>query len=316
MKKYLPLLAVVVLLGIGGYFVLNSNSETKTTAQASKPQAKIEQKIELEDFNKVRGCAHLPMFLYKAGIKRPIIDLSQEHYTGIAFYFDRGTKAFHKKQWEQFEHLGTYTIDKSGNIYLTPTPFISIKPTTFSLQKGIYKLDSKTGELSKFMTIDEVEASAKNPYGLISIIYDCKDNTLWVSSIDKTDYKGVKGRIYHIDIAKKEVIDKYEGFDALTINWLYTKNKRYLIAGSAIDNGVYLFALQNNKLQKPVKLFSLPNAQLRVRKIKVVGKNRLKLEAIKFNYSLVAQTSEKQREVFEASYNSQTKTWSIKKLEH
>jgi len=316
LKKYLPLLLVLVFLGVGGYFVLSSNSDSssnKIVDNNFKEKSHINnKKIDLEDFDKVRGCSRLPNFLYKAGVKRPIIDLSQEHYTGIAFYFDNGRKVIHKKQWEQFEHLGTYTIDRFGNIYLTPNPFISIRPTTFNLQKGIYKLDSKTGYLSRFMVIDEVSASAKNPYGLISVLYDCKDDTLWASSIDKTDYKGMKGRIYHIDINKKEIIDKYEGFDALTINWIYGKNKRYLVAGSAMENGVYLFELKDGKLQDPVKIFSLPNAQLRARKIRVVGKNRLKIEAIKFNYSLVAQTSKKQREVFDAIYDSKAKKWIVK----
>jgi len=307
LKKFLPLIVVLSLLGVGAYFVLNSDSSVE------KKEIKVEKKIDLESFNKKRSCSRLPMFLYKMGIKRPIIDLSQEHYTGIAFYFDRGKKVLHKKQWEQFENLGTYTIDKKGDIYLTPNPFISIKPTTFNLQKGIYKLGSKDGKLSRVMVIDEVKANAKNPYGLISILNDCKDSTIWVSSIDRTDYKGSKGRIYHIDINKKEILDKYSGFDALTLNWLYTKNSRYLIAGSALDNGVYLFDFKDNKLQKPVKLFSLPDAQLRVRKIKVIGKNKLLLEAIKFNYSLIAQSDKKHRDIFKATYNPATKEWKVTK---
>jgi len=310
MKKYLPLIVVVIFLGVAGYFVLNNNNTDSSKVVENKPK----ESIVLKDFAPVRGCSKLPSFLYKAGIKRPIIDLSQEHYKGVAFLYGKDfTKVLHKKQWEQFEHLGTYTIDKSGNLYLTPNPFISIKPTTFNLQKAIYKLDSKSAKLTRYMVIDEVEATANNPYGLISLVYDCKDGSLWVSSIDKSNYQKSKGTIYHIDIEKKEILSKYSGFDALTVNWLYTKDKRYIIAGSARDNGVYIFALKDGKLMHPIKLFNLPDASLRVRKIKVVGKNTLKLEAIKFNYSLVAQTTKKQREIYTASYNLSTNRWIIKK---
>ena len=309
MKKFLPIVVVIFILGGLSYYIFNSGNKS------SKPNIKKESFI-LKDFNKPKNCAVLPGFLYKKGILQPIIDLSQQHYTGIAFYYGKNfDKVLHKKQWEQFEHLGTYTISSNANIYLTPNPFISIKPTTFNLQKAIYKLDGVTGKLSRWMVIDEVKPTSQNPYGLISILFDCKDNTLWVSSIDKSNYKEAKGRIYHIDIKNKKILSKTQGFDALTLNWIYTKDNRYIIAGSARDNGVYLFKLKGNSLEpKPIKLFELPDPTLRVRKIKVVGKNHLKVEAIKFNYSLVAQTAKKQRVIFDAIYDSKAKKWTIKKL--
>jgi type VI protein secretion system component Hcp len=63
----------------------------------------------------------------------------------------------------------------------------------------------------------------------------------------------------------------------------------------------------------PLKLFNLPDASLRVRKIKVIGKNMLKIEAIKFNYSLITQTTKKQREIYTANYNLSTNRWIITK---
>jgi hypothetical protein len=304
MKKYLPLIVVVVFLGVAGYFVLNSNNTDSSKVVENKPK----ESIVLKDFAPVRGCSKLPSFLYKAGIKRPIIDLSQEHYKGVAFLYGKDfTKVLHKKQWEQFEHLGTYTIDKSGNLYLTPNPFISIKPTTFNLQKAIYKLDSNSAKLSLWLKIDEISPNPTNPYGLISLVYDCSGN-LYVSAIDKSDYKAQKGRIYKIDIKTKDYKKIIDNFDALTINFIEIEGKKYLIAGSARDNGVYLFV--NGK---PVKLFSLPNPNLRVRKIKVIGKNSLKVEAIKFNYSLIAQTTNKQREVYVIKYIKSVKKWEFSK---
>jgi len=304
MKKFLPLILVVALLAGAAYFLLNDS------APAEKTQEKAVS-VNIGDFNRVRPCSKIPEFLTKNGIKRPIIDLSQMQYKGIAFYFGNNqNKVLHKKEWEVYDALGTYTIDNLGNIYLTPNPFISIKPETFNLQKAIYKLDSKSGKLERWMVIDDVEPNQRNPYGLISILFDCKDGTLWVSSLDKSDYKAQRGRIYHIDTNKKEIIEKFEGFDALTINWLYSKKGRFLIAGSARDNGVYAFALKDGKLQKPVKLFEIPNPRLRVRKIKVIGANTLKLEAIKFNYSLIAETNKKQRTIYIATYKNST--WQIK----
>ena len=305
MKKLLPILLVVLILAGASYFLLNDNPQEakKETTQA----------LKLEEFNKVRSCARIPTFLYSMGIKRPVIDLSQMHYKGIAFYYGpKFNKVLHKKEWEIYDSLGTYTIDRLGNIYLTPNPFISIRSSTFNLQKAIYKMDSKSGKLTRWLEIDDVKANANNPYGLISIVYDCDNNTLIASSIDESDYKAQKGVIYQINPKTQDIVNRVEGFDALTVNILHTKGSKYLIAGSARDNSAYAFAFKGSKLlPTPHKLFELPNPRLRVRKIKVIGKNSLKLEAIKFNYSLVAETNKKQRFEYIATYNPTNSTWQI-----
>jgi len=305
MKKLLPIFLVMLLLASAGYFLLKENPKD---IKKETPKA-----LKLEEFNRVRSCARIPTFLSNMGIKRPVIDLSQMHYKGIAFYYGRNfTKVLHAKEWERYDSLGTYTIDSLGNIYLTPNPFISIKPSTFNLQKAIYKMDSKSGKLTRWMEIDDVKPNPNNPYGLISIVYDCDNSTLIASSIDESDYKAQKGVIYQINPKTQDIVNRVEGFDALTINILHTKNSKYLIAGSARDNGVYAFAFNGSKLTStPHKLFELPNPMLRVRKIKVIGKNRLKLEAIKFNYSLVAETNKKQRFEYIATYNPTNSTWKI-----
>ncbi|NPA27679.1 MAG: hypothetical protein GXN91_01335 [Epsilonproteobacteria bacterium] len=309
MKRFIPLFIVLIFLGAGAYFILNTPSSSLQTSQSL---------FRLDEFDKQKSCARLPLFLYKNGINAPIIDLSQKHYKGIAFYFGpKYSRVLHKKSWERFDALGTYTIDNKGDIYLTPNPFISIKPTTFNLQKAIYKLDGKSAELSRWMVIEEVAPNPTNPYGLISIVYDCDSGYLIASSIDKSSYRGVGGRIYLIDRDKKEILQRVEGFDALTLNILKSRDKKYLIAGSARDGGVYLFRFkEDGKLDKnKIKLFELPTPELKVRKIKVIDKNTLKLEAIKFNYSLVAQSAKKHREEFIAKYDPKTGRWEVKRVE-
>ena len=305
MKKILPILLVLLILASAGYFVLK---DTATKEQKSELNS-----FKLEEFGKVRSCSRLPSFLYRAGVKRPIIDLTQLHYKGIAFYYGAGfKKVLHKKEWERYDALGTYTIDGFGNIYLAPTPFISIRPSTFNLQKAIYKIDSKSGELTRWMEIDDIKPNATNPYGIMSIVYDCDSSTLIASSLDESNYKAQKGVVYQINPKTDDIINRVESFDALTVNILHSKNSKYLITGSARDNSVYAFSFKGDKIMPtPHKLFELPNPMLRVRKIKIMDKNRLKLEAIKFNYSLVAETNKKQRTEYIATYNPINSTWNI-----
>lgn len=304
MKRALPILFVLIILVSSGYFLLNNTTQDKKLTKDT---------LKIEEFTKVRSCSRLPMFLYQNGIKKPIIDLSQMRYKGIAFYYGHNfNKVLHKKEWERYDALGTYTIDNIGDIYLTPNPFISIKPSTFNLQKAIYKIDSKSGKLTRWLEIDDVRPNPNNPYGLISIVFDCDNNSLIASSIDESNYKAQKGIIYEINPKTQDIINRIVGFDALTINILHTKNNKYLLAGSARDNGVYAFVFDGNKLiDTSYKLFNLPNPMLRVRKIRVIGKNTIKLEAIKFNYSLVAETNKKQRFIYIATYNPKSSTWQI-----
>jgi len=309
MKKYISTIAAVLIVAATAYMVLNSSSQSTniSTAQQVDP--------DIGSFHYQKRCARPPHFLKQKGISQPVlIDLSQKEYTGIALLYGRGFKqALHPKSWERFEHLGTYTIDKKGNVFLAPIPFISITSSTFSHQQNIYKLDSDTGTLSIWMHLDEIRPGANNPFGIISLTYDCDDHTLWVSAIDKSDYRAQKGRIYHIDIASKSLLDTYEGFDALTLSLLHTQKGKYLLAGSARDSGVYAFSLNGDHIEKPVRLFTLPSTNLHVRKIKSKGENLLELQAIPFTYALIAQTDTKNRTYYYANKNKTDAAWGVTK---
>jgi len=310
-KRYFPItLSILIVLVSFGVVYNIKNSKTPT-----KKIEKLDSNIG--SFQKSRGCARFPYFLSKMRIPQPIaIDLSQQHYKGLAFLFGRGfNRAVHIKTWERFDYFGGYALDRSGNMYLTPMPFISVKPYTFNLQKNIYKLDSKSGKLSIWLTLDEVKATSNNPFGIISIVYDCDDNTLWVSSIDKSDYFHSRGTIYHIDIASKKILQKVEGVDALSLQLLHTTKGKYLLAGVANDNTLIALEIKNSKLlSTPIKIFELPNEEEHIRKIKVVGKNHLRIQTIPFSYNLIAQTLEQAsiRKSYDLVWDESSLKWRLK----
>lgn len=313
MKRYLPLIAVAALLVIAAAVVIQKK-EAQTHAPSST--ASIVQPAEdIGTFTRQQSCARAPQFLNALKIPQPVmIDLSQKRFKGIALLYGRGfEKVMHPKQWEQYAHLGTYTPDNVGNLYLVPTPYISIEPTTFNLQKNIYKLESKTAKLSLWMHIDDVHPSANNPYGLSAITYDCDDGTLWAAAIDESDYKEQKGVIYHIDPRTKEIIGRLEGVDALSLMLLRSAEGKYLLVGSARDNALYAYPVKEQTLSGTArKLLELPNPNEHIRKIKVTGDNRLELQSIPFSYTLIAQTDKKDRTFYDALWSSK-KGWIIKK---
>jgi hypothetical protein len=245
-----------------------------------------------------------------------VIDLSQKRHKGIALLYGKGfEKVLHPKQWEQYEHFSTYALDRAGNIYLIPTPFISIHPTTFSLQKKLFRLSTLTGRVEIFMDLDDVHPAPNNPYGLNAIAYDCDDSTLWVASIDESDYQHQRGTIYHINPATKEILQRVEGFDALTLAIVHTRRGKFLLAGSARNNGLYAYEIKQGILNaSAVKLLDLPDPNEHIRKIKVSGENSLVLQSIPFSYSLIARSAKQDRTHFNARWLPDRSMWQIKKL--
>jgi hypothetical protein len=307
MRKVLPILVsifMVVVFGGFAYFYLLDDTSQKEYKEYTKFEG---------DFIKNRSCKRMPLFLAKVAKRGVYIDLSQVKYKGVAFWFGRGFRQVaHKKDWEKFGYFGTYTTDKRGDLYLAPTPFITIEEGTFEAQKWIYKLDGKSGELMRWLKLDDVLPSGNNPYGIVSLDYDCDDDTLWVSSIDQSSYEKQRGKIYKIDIKSKKIIKKYGGHDFFTIKILKTSKGKYLLAGSAVESALYAWEMKNNLLNKePSKLLELPDSTLKIRKIHVSSKNRLKLEAIPFSYSLVVESSKKYRTHYIAIWDSFNQEWII-----
>lgn len=310
LKKYLPIIVSILVLGVVAILVINKKN--------SKSEPTVKEKITIGNFNKTRSCAIHPQFLKQLNVTQPIaIDLSQQQYKGLAFLWGKNlSHVVHPKAWETYEHFSTYALDELGNAYLAPMPFISIKPTTFNLQKNIYRLDSQTGKISIFMHFDDVHPTANNPFGIISLVYDCDDKTLWVSAIDESDYREQKGVIYHVDVETKSILQKVEGLDALTVTLLKSEKGKFLLAGSARENALYAYGIEEGKLaQDSEKILELPSAQEHIRKIKVGGKNVLELQTIPFSYTLIAETSATnyERNHYDAKWDSIHNIWSLAK---
>jgi len=308
MRKYLPIVLSVIVVA----FLF-------TMVKSRKIQHQSDQQIQQifpGTFSRKQGCGRPPRFLRQLKIKQPvIIDLSQRQYTGIAFqHGDRMQNVLHSQQWEHYGSFGTYAIDEQGNLYLAPMPHISIEAETFERQKNIYKLDSMTGQLSVFMRLTDVAPGPENPYGVYTLAYDCEDKTLWVATIDETDYYSQKGVIYHIDPKTKTNLQRVQGFDATTLKVLFTARGKYLLAGSASDSGLYAFTISAGELAStPVKLLELPDTNAHVRKIKINSGNRLELQVIPFSYTLITQSTKNYREIYEARWDDTQTQWVLTK---
>ena len=307
MKKYLSI--ILSILTVMGAFFYVKNLKESTIIKKQKEQS-------IGSFFPQPSCAKQPNFLKKAHIYGPVaIDLSQQRYKGLAFLYAQGmSKALHLKRWEKFDHFSTYALTPNGNMFLTPMPYISIKKRTFEFQKNIYRLDTNSGKLEVWLTLQDVHAGAYNPYGIIALVYDCDDNSLWVSAIDESDYEESRGVIYHIDVASKEILQRLKGVDALSLALVKSKKGKFLLYGGAKESGLYALKITDSKVTPPsLKLLDLWNDSIRIRKIKVVGKNSLVLQAVPFSYTLIAQTSNEDiRQYYRAFWDKNQHKWHLK----
>jgi hypothetical protein len=305
LQKYLSIIIALLIL-LSTFYYVRSLKEENTFADVHKEE-------NIGSFSKQRSCARHPNFLQKLKIPQPIaIDLSQKQHKGLAFLYGQGlSKVLHLKTWEKFDYFSTYALDPNGNMFLTPMPFISIKEKTFSFQKNIYKLDTNSGKLSVWMRLDDVNAGSNNPFGVISLVHDCDDNTLWVSAIDETNYKVNRGVLYHIDVQTKKILQISKGIDALTLQLIRSKKGKYLLVGNARKNELNAIEIQNKILSSElISLLKLPNFNEHIRKIKVRAKNLLELQTIPFSYTLIAETSgDDGRKFYTLKWNELTLSW-------
>ena len=312
MKRFAPIVVALIAVAVLAAMVIRQKN--------SHPEASNPKPFTIGEFSPVKQCVRPPAFLRHVPIPQPVmIDLSQKRYKGVALLYGRKfSQTFHPKQWEQYEHFSTYALDTQGNIYLIPTPFISIHPTTFTLQQKLFRLNSRTGKIEIFMDFDDVHPDPHNPYGLNAIAYDCDDHTLWVGAIDESDYRRQRGVIYHIDPRTKKVLQRISGFDTLTLAIIHAAGGKYLLAGSARDHSLYAFAMTKGHGAEgtPHKVLDLPDPNAHIRKIKILSRNRLELQTIPFTYSLIAQTARQDRIHYEAQWRPAKQQWKVHRTTH
>ena len=305
LKKYLPIVLALIIVSIGALWAVQKKNSSKVQ----------EKPFDIGTFTRTRGCARHPNFLAKLRVPQPIaIDLSQQNYKGLAFLYGQGLRqAVHLKTWEAFDYFSTYALDPKGNMYLTPMPFVSVKEKTFEFQKNIYFLDTNSGNLLVWMSLDEVKATPNNPFGVIAVVYDCDDSTLWVSTIDESSYDKGRGVIYHIDIASKKILQRVERIDALSLTLLKSTKGKFLLMGDARKSQLLAMEIREGRaVDNPIKLLKLPNTLEHIRKIKVRGENLLELQTIPFSYTLIAQTSgEDDRRYYRATWRSSEHFWKV-----
>jgi hypothetical protein len=265
-------------------------------------------------------CKAAPQFIEKYGIRAPwAIDLTQSKFTGLRIieYRENG-KTLQLPTWDDAGNLVSYAVDKKGNIYLTPAPYVSLFKNPPLEQNNVYIVDSKTGVMSAFINLPNAATiTSENPFGSIGLAYDCDHECLYVSTLAGSTYENEVGTIYQIDLKTKQIVDEISGIDALGLTLFNSPDGKRLYYGAARESAIYAIALDQdgNFDGQPEYAFSLLNQKGggldKGVRLQIKSDNSMQIKAMEFSYSLMA-SSDPLRNVytFDFSHN----TWRFREM--
>jgi hypothetical protein len=234
------------------------------------------------------------------------IDTQQRGYTGLRLLNPQTRKTWQHPTWDDAGHVGAFTRDKDGNIYVAPTPEVSLADNPPALQNRIYRIDAKSGEMALWLELPAVALpSPANPFGTMGLFYDCDTSSLYASSLAGSEPRQAHGRIYRIEVASQQVKAQLEATDAIGVAVFNGVQHKRLYFGSARSSDVYSVALDAKgnftaDVRHETALATLPDGNsTSVRKIQF-GQDRqgqflMQLKETEFGFRLLAENNPRKR---------------------
>jgi hypothetical protein len=283
------------------------------------------------------SCKKFPVFVGKMGydiaasafstteknkVGLMLLELARDTKTRAISTNQERQKVYQDATWKQFGYLSAITFDNKGNIYVLPTPFISLLQNKPWQMNRIMKVDTETGKMSVWMDLQaDSTQTINNPYGLLSLTFDCTDLSIWTSSVYGSSRHSEIGTIYHIDATTKKIVDTLKNTDALSLAISTDEhNARRLYYGSARDGKIFSYLIDHNGalIRTSFRLeTSLENMGIRgddkPRKIRFVN-GVMVVTGKSFNYNLEA-TSDKIESTYRFVWGQATNRWILQSIE-
>lgn len=265
------------------------------------------------------ACRAMPAFISKAGLGTQVaIDTQQRGFTGLRLLNVQTGKAWQHPTWDDAGHVGAFVRDKGGNIYLAPTPEVSLAENPPALQNRIYRIDAHSGEMALWLELPAVAPpSQSNPFGAMGLFYDCDTDSLYASSLAGSTPKQANGRVYRIALADKAVASQLEGVDAIGVGVFNGVKHKRLYFGSARSSDVYSVALDAKgdftaDVRHEFALATLPDGNTTsVRKFEFAGRQGqfvMQAKELEFGFRLLAENNLHKR-TYRFSYQAGQDVW-------
>ncbi len=270
-------------------------------------------------------CKTMPAFVKNTGLnpKRVAFSTSEMHNMGLYLKempadMSIPAKTYQHPSWKTAGWLSPIQLDKMGNLFTAPAPFVNVLNNPVKDQNTIYKVNSADGVLAEFLKLPwPKEPNDRNPFGIVSLAYNCKNNILYASTVAGSTPKEQLGRIYAIDAATKQIVDEIKGRDFFGIQVVVEAGRVVLLAGSARSSDFYAIKLKSNgKFSgEPQFAGSIEGLGARgndkVKKIIFKAENDIQVKGLEFDFNLIAPT-EKQESNYEFYYDYEAGKWLLK----
>lgn len=271
----------------------------------------------------VHTCQAMPAFIAQTGLGAQVaIDTQQRGFTGIRLLNPKSKATWQHPSWDDAGHTGAFVRDNEGNIYVAPTPEVSLAENPPALQNRIYRVDAKTGEMVFWLELPAFALpSSRNPFGVMGLFYDCDTNSLYASSLAGSSAKEAQGRIYQIDVSRKTIVSHVEKVDAIGIGVFNGVQHKRLYFGSARSSDVFSVALDakghfTKELRHETALATLPDGNsTSVRKFEFArerqGQYIMQLKETEFGFRLLAENNPRRR-TYHFIYRVDSDSWQFR----
>lgn len=319
------LFAAVVLIGGIVFFLRDSTAPGPTTlpaavadAATATPTAPVALRPADAPPGVVDYCKRSPKFRDSLGFStRAALSTIEQGVKGASMVeFDANGQALRSYQdpsWDDAGYLGHVVLDRGGNVYTFPAPYVSLIDNPPDLQNIVYRIDSTTAAMTRFYTLTATAPPTEaNPFGIMGLAYDCDTESLYIASVAGSTRDETLGQIVRLDLASREVRFRYEGVDAFGMGLYIGPTGKRLYYGLARTPEIYSIGVdERGDLLDDVKLeITLPDTTLKARRIVFGTDGTLQVRSRPFDFNLIV-TSDRPEVVYNYQLDPATQSWQL-----
>ena len=222
-------------------------------------------------------------------------------------------RSYQDPSWDDAGYLGHVVLDRGGNVYTFPAPYVSLIDNPPELQNIVYRIDSTTAAMTRFYTLTATAPPTEaNPFGIMGLTYDCDTESLYIASVAGSTRAETVGQIVRLDLATREVRFRYEGVDAFGVGLYMGPTGKRLYYGLARAPEIYSIGVdQTGDLLDDIKLeITLPDTTLKARRIVFGTDGTLQVRSRPFDFNLIV-TSDRPEVVYNYQLDPTTQSWQL-----
>ncbi|PDV99492.1 hypothetical protein A9Q02_11910 [Candidatus Chloroploca asiatica] len=235
------------------------------------------------------GCRGLPAFAttFAAEAGSTLALATDRTEQGLVLLTD--STVYQHPTWDAAGYLGAMAYDHMGNVYVAPTPRISLQDNPLAGVTTLWRVDSATGIMSPFATLAG-EAGERNPFGILGLTYACGLDRLFAGTVIGSTPGEERGGIVAIDRGGQQT-SLVTDLDVMGVLVVATPDGYDLYAGLARSPDLVALPLDASGTPSgPLRpLLDLTTAGAtageRARKMRLVG-DELIVDLVPFNFSL------------------------------